>query len=399
LPDTILENIINNYMSIVAATITLSTIGLITIITIIAYALERRITSDSPLYQRLLAHILEGLILALSMVMLQRIFQILNHSSINNAWLYANAQLTILLYCMYLIRNKITLLINLTMPLTYYGAMNISRLNNHNLPLFVIAYLFLDVIVIYIYLKKDEIESKEWKFVIVQILFGIAWWILLWVDHSFPFFDIFNMLVVFLIYMAVIRYCERKMQSTLVNYDNLKVKVNYDELTGIRNRANLDKTSKDVYKVYSQEKDVPLTMVMFDIDHFKDFNDKYGHATGDDVLRHVAHTMEREMFLNDTKGQLFRFGGEEFIIIFRGKTPLDCIPIISDLRNHLVNSPLFLNGEKLIVHVSFGASELKDTDTNFSDLFKRVDQNLYDSKNAGRNRMTVDGVTYTFDKN
>src|SRR5699024_11635588 len=57
-----------------------------------------------------------------------------------------------------------------------------------------------------------------------------------------------------------------------------------------------------------------------------------GHSTGDEVLKHVAHTMEREMFLTDTKGQLFRFGGEEFIIVFRGKTPEQCIPIVKDLR-------------------------------------------------------------------
>jgi len=215
--------------------------------------------------------------------------------------------------------------------------------------------------------------------------------------HSFPFYQVPNMLLVFIIYMAIVRYCERKMQLTLNGYDNLRVEVNYDELTGVRNRFSLDRNTKDIYETYSHEKNVPLTMAMFDIDHFKNFNDKFGHATGDNVLRHVANIMERELFLKKTQGQIFRYGGEEFIIIFRGKTADECIPIVADLRNTLFNSPLFLNGQQLNVNVSFGVSTLKESDKNFSDLFNRVDSYLYKSKNAGRNKMTVENETLNFD--
>ncbi|WP_146983831.1 GGDEF domain-containing protein, partial [Companilactobacillus alimentarius] len=93
----------------------------------------------------------------------------------------------------------------------------------------------------------------------------------------------------------------------------------------------------------------------------------------------------------------FRYGGEEFIIIFRGKTADECIPIVADLRNTLFNSPLFLNGQQLNVNVSFGVSTLKESDKNFSDLFNRVDSYLYKSKNAGRNKMTVENETLNFD--
>ena len=151
LPDNILEKIVNNYLNINSAIITLVTIGLITIITIVAYSLERRISRSSPLYQRVAIHVIEGVILASSMIMLEKIFFILNSGTINNGWLYANAQLTILLYCMYLIRNKITLLINLFMPLLYYQAKILTRFNNKDLPLFIVSYLFLIAIIIFIY--------------------------------------------------------------------------------------------------------------------------------------------------------------------------------------------------------------------------------------------------------
>lgn len=396
MPNNSLEKITENYLNTNSAIITLVTIGLITIITVIAYSLERRISNSSPLLNRVFVHVLEGLVIALSMIMLEKIFYILNRGTINNGWLYANAQLTILLYCMYLIRNKITLLINLLMPLLYYQAMIFKRIDNKNLPLFLISYLVLIAIILYIYNQTERLQSNEWKYLGMQTLFGLAWWVLLWTDHSFPAYEIINMLIVFLIYMSIIRFCARKLQDTMLNYNDLQVKVNYDELTGVRNRANLDKTAPEIYDTYSHE-DVPLTVSMFDIDHFKEFNDDYGHSTGDEVLKHVAHTMEREMFLTDTKGQLFRFGGEEFIIVFRGKKPADCIPIITDLRNTLVNTPLFLNGERLDITISFGVSQLKKKDLDFDDLFNRVDQYLYQSKNDGRNRLTVEGITYDFD--
>ncbi|GEO58832.1 GGDEF domain-containing protein [Companilactobacillus bobalius] len=395
----ILKEIINNYFNLTSTIITLVTIGLITIITIISYGLERRITDKSPIYIRLPIHLTEGAILAGSMIILQQTFHVLNNSSVNNGWLYANAQLTILLYSMYLLRNKITLLINLLMPFAYHQSNNLQRLTNVKLPYFIVSYIFLVAIVIYIYWQTDRLQDSTIKYLALQILYGIAWWILLWVDHSFSFSNIFYMLIVFVIYMAIIRFCEHKMQLTLAGYDTLKKAVNYDELTGIRNRSNLDKSSKEIYDKYSHENRVPLTMAMFDIDHFKLFNDKYGHATGDEVLRHVAHTMERELYLRKTHGEIFRFGGEEFIIIFRDKTAEECSPIIVDLRNALYSAPLFLNGKKLNVSVSFGVSELKSSDTGFTDLFNRVDNYLYKSKNAGRNKMTVEDVIYDFDEN
>lgn len=396
--DIILKRIIDNYLNINSVIITLVTIGLITIITIVAYSLERKISSSSPIHQRLFAHLIEGTVLAISMITLQQIFHILNNGSINNGWLYANAQLTILLYCMYLIKNQITLWINIVMPFVYYTSMNIARLENRDLPFFIISYLLLVAVIIFIYRQNKKLQNSEWKYLILQILFGFFWWVLLWVDHDFPVIEIANMLVVFLIYMSIIRFCAKKVQETMLNYNDLQVQVNYDELTGIRNRANLDKTSGELYQTYHNEK-VPLTIAMFDIDHFKEFNDQYGHSTGDEVLKHVAHTIEREMFLTDTKGQLFRFGGEEFIIIFRGKTPEQCIPIVKDLRDSLVNTPLFLKGQKLNVTISLGISQLNKSDYTFEDLFNRVDKYLYESKNSGRNRLTVEGKTMAFDEN
>jgi diguanylate cyclase (GGDEF)-like protein len=393
-----IQNTIDDYLKIDSTIITLVTIGLITLITILAYSLERYLVSSHPsTYLKVFFHLLEGSGLALAMTILQKTFHIINNGSINNGWLYANAQMTIMLYALYLMRNRIILMINIVMPFVYHEASNFQRLDSYKFPYFVIAYLCLMAITIYIYLNQDKLLNNARQFIICQTIYGVSWWLMLWVDHSFQFYRILNMVLVFLIYMAIIRYCERKMQETLNGYDHLKVAINYDELTGIRNRASFDKSTKAIYQKYTENSSVPLTIAMFDIDRFKKFNDTFGHSTGDSVLRHVANTLERELFLRKTQGQIFRFGGEEFIIIFRGKTAQECSPIIVDLRNALLNSPLFLNGNQLNVNISFGVAQLRDTDKSFKDLFERVDSYLYQSKNSGRNSMTIEGKTTKFD--
>lgn len=114
------------------------------------------------------------------------------------------------------------------MPFVYYQAMNIHRLDNKDLPIFAISYIFLVLILAYIYHETEKLRNSEWKYVVMQTLFGLSWWIfLLWVDHSFPAVEILNMLAVFLIYMGIIRFCEKKLEDTMLNYDDLN---NFEEL-------------------------------------------------------------------------------------------------------------------------------------------------------------------------
>ncbi|WP_417155400.1 GGDEF domain-containing protein, partial [Pediococcus acidilactici] len=82
--------------------------------------------------------------------------------------------------------------------------------------------------------------------------------------------------------------------------------------------------------------DLPVAMVMFDIDHFKLFNDQYGHQVGDNVLKYVAQLFSDELFERKTNAQLFRVGGEEFTIIFRNRTSAEAAPIVKTIRDILV---------------------------------------------------------------
>ena len=103
-----------------------------------------------------------------------------------------------------------------------------------------------------------------------------------------------------------------------------------DELTGLHGRRSLNDTLSTLTKNYS--------IAMLDIDHFKKFNDKYGHKIGDQVLKMVASK------LSEISGgaKIFRYGGEEFTVIFTGKTSRESEPIMEDFRKKLEETEFFM---------------------------------------------------------
>lgn len=142
--------------------------------------------------------------------------------------------------------------------------------------------------------------------------------------------------------MWLIRLVVNRVQKFFNEVLTFDQQVNYDELTGVHNRASFDTSANEVFNVYQQRHMGPITMAMFDIDHFKHFNDQYGHLAGDTVLRHVANFFELELSQRSTHGQLFRYGGEEFVIIFRGSPALEVGQTMRTLQRELKKLPLNL---------------------------------------------------------
>ena len=131
----------------------------------------------------------------------------------------------------------------------------------------------------------------------------------------------------------------------------------------------------------------PLCIVMFDLDHFKKVNDLYGHLAGDKVLIQVAKLAQAEIRNSDV---LFRFGGEEFLIVLRNTTASDAYQLAERIRLKVESQPILYNEKKIHITSSFGVActhnkELDDLNA----LLSTVDQALYQSKTLGRNRTTV----------
>ncbi|MBU0960370.1 MAG: diguanylate cyclase [Proteobacteria bacterium] len=157
-----------------------------------------------------------------------------------------------------------------------------------------------------------------------------------------------------------------------------------DNLTQLANRNYID---REIQIKFEERRrfNMPFGVLFMDIDHFKKFNDNYGHDLGDDVLRFVASTFVANARPFDLYG---RWGGEEFIGIIPNITEGDLDNLGNRMRNLIKDSYIIHNNEKLQVTVSVGATIAGENDT-LESLIKRADKLLYQSKAAGRNCLTL----------
>ncbi len=154
----------------------------------------------------------------------------------------------------------------------------------------------------------------------------------------------------------------------------------HDELTGLLNRrAGLAKLEDEVAR--SQRYGSSFCVAACDLDHFKRVNDRYGHATGDKVLRETADLMRSQLRRCD---HVIRLGGEEFLILLPGVGQQDAWRALDRLRHHLSATPLA--EVNLQLTLSCGVAQARETDTSDT-LLERADDALYQAKDAGRNRV------------
>ncbi len=159
-----------------------------------------------------------------------------------------------------------------------------------------------------------------------------------------------------------------------------------DSLTGAYNRGSfLDQLRKDVSSAIRHRQ--YLSVAALDLDHFKQINDRYGHATGDLVLRHFARTVSTLIRSEDTFG---RIGGEEFALILRQCPELEAQKKLERIRDTIERLDLMHGEQRVVVTVSVGICGLEAglaiADT---ELLEAADRALYEAKTAGRNRVSV----------
>ncbi len=168
----------------------------------------------------------------------------------------------------------------------------------------------------------------------------------------------------------------------------------HDELTGLPGRRSLNESMMNLGKTYA--------IAMMDIDHFKKFNDRYGHKTGDDVLK-VVGTRLKEM---SGRARVFRYGGEEFTAVFSGKTVKESIVHLENFRKNLENSKFIVRlksrkksspvkrgkgpaaGQKQVkITISIGVAGPDIKHPTPEKVIKAADKALYKAKKTGRNRV------------
>ncbi len=170
--------------------------------------------------------------------------------------------------------------------------------------------------------------------------------------------------------------------------ENVQKEALTDGLTGLNNRRTFDNAIVNLLKS-SKEENEELSLILSDIDFFKKFNDKWGHQTGDQVLKLVADVMN-----SNIKGQdvLARFGGEEFAILLPGTSTENAALLADRIRRAVETRRLKKRstGEDLgVVTVSMGVANASATDTVES-LIERADKCLYLAKDLGRNQVVTE---------
>lgn len=161
-----------------------------------------------------------------------------------------------------------------------------------------------------------------------------------------------------------------------------------DGLTGLANRKAFDEQMGRILRDCQREKTI-FSFIMIDIDHFKSFNDKFGHQVGDQVLRLVAMTL-----VNEVKGQdmAARYGGEEFAIILPGTNVNAARAVAENLRKAVEKKEVInrATGENLgQITISLGVAQYYGGQETAEELLRRADMALYTSKNKGRNQVNL----------
>ena len=170
-----------------------------------------------------------------------------------------------------------------------------------------------------------------------------------------------------------------ELMSTLQKYEEKAIK---DPLTGVMNHGEIE-TQLNNALARRQSNDQPVSVMMLDLDHFKQVNDNYGHAVGDVTLKHFAKILMD--IATEEKALVGRWGGEEFVIVSRDKNA-DAARLLAEKIRESIAEYQFPD----IYHLtcSIGVTELHPED-DFTKAFNRLDKAMYASKQSGRNKVTL----------
>ena len=174
-------------------------------------------------------------------------------------------------------------------------------------------------------------------------------------------------------YVFAARTREHSLQLQILN--------THDPLTGVKNRRALQ-TKLDEVVVMQQRHPQPTSLILFDIDHFKQLNDKHGHLVGDNILRQVAVTISRRIRATDN---LYRYGGEEFVVITERANVQEAAKLAEELRQAIHTCEELA---QYAVSISLGVAQYHINESGV-DWIARADRAMYQAKASGRNASRI----------
>ena len=187
----------------------------------------------------------------------------------------------------------------------------------------------------------------------------------------------------------VLEMMASQVATAVVAADNAEVserRALHDPLTGLPNRRQL---SADIENDYRHlERGGAAAVAMIDVDRFKTVNDEYGHRVGDISLQKIASILRHAMRDGD---MIYRYGGEEFVAIFKGATGQDALTAAERLRLAVESTPITGDHLETVtpITISIGLALMPDHGSNFDEVIEKADRAMYQAKDAGRNRVQI----------
>jgi diguanylate cyclase (GGDEF)-like protein len=175
--------------------------------------------------------------------------------------------------------------------------------------------------------------------------------------------------------------------SNLRLLESMKQQANIDVLTGLYNRRFLEDYAGKLLAM-ARRREQPVSVIMMDLDHFKSFNDVYGHEVGDRILREFAKTVTLAMRETNLAA---RFGGEEFVVLLPDTGPKACLTVAERIRQAVMRMLVPSGTDQPLrkITVSLGIAVFPEHGQSFEEILLASDKALYESKHAGRNRATL----------
>jgi diguanylate cyclase (GGDEF)-like protein len=165
----------------------------------------------------------------------------------------------------------------------------------------------------------------------------------------------------------------------------LEYEAQNDYLTGLTNRRHLAALAQREIK-RAQRFTRPLSVMLIDIDHFKNINDTYGHDAGDKMIREMGQLIAQHVRTSDV---VSRHGGEEFAILLPETSPAEAMQLARRLRDIAASYRFTLGGAPVPLTISIGVASLQDEGQDWAALLKQADAAMYQAKQLGRNRVAA----------
>jgi len=301
------------------------------------------------------------------------------------SWQFMNFQIIALIFCDYFLDIKVPYKFFIPIVLVYMifnNSITYWQSWCHAITLVATYSLFN-------HLRRDPNTKYSFgMYTTIGVVFGALMWFFVSVKFSLPwstFLQELGYLVIFEILLfsyVVMILRDSDLKAHLLNF------ANHDALTKAENYAAYSSEIDELFD-NSVHNNLNLSMMMFDIDHFKEINDTYGHLAGDKVLQHVVTVTQEVIEKNDANVKLYRTGGEEFNVLFPGYDLNSTKPIVDEIFASLNHLDAEIDGNKIEISISIGVSQISQKDADSNAFYTRVDNNLYQSKRNGRMQITA----------